>query len=344
VTGDLLLDVKIPGEPPTKERARTFVGGDQKSHTVTPGKTRAWEQMATAYFRIARPARPIVDGAPIALRITAVASRPARLREGVWADRPGRLPCVAAPDADNIAKIVMDALAPSRTSRKKAWICILRDDAVIVDAQIRKLYAAIGEKPHIRIQVFTWTPDADIDERYVVEEAPIDVGEPVEPVTLTGELTLAEARRTLEAAGAKGSTCPCCDQFVKRYSRPLNATMARSLLWLVKTAGPDCAWIDVGATAPAWLLRTKELATTRHWELIEERPREQDPEVVRGRKRTSGFWRPTSKGVAFARNELRVPSHVVLYNNQVEGWSKDEIGITDALGEHFNYAELMADR
>jgi Holliday junction resolvase RusA-like endonuclease len=364
-TGELLLDVKIPGEPPTKERARTFVGGDKKTRTITPAKTRSWEQAATAHFRLAR-GKKIADRTPVALRITAVASRTAKILKGPSADRPGRLPCLATPDVDNIAKIVMDALAPSRTSKKNAWICVLQDDTVVVDAQIRKFYVALGEKAHIRIQVYAWAPDADIDETYAVEDLPTDEdGEAKEAHDETHEAheahvvpgstavasfasfgeALTAARATLQEASfeSAGATCPCCDKFVKRYRRMLNATMARGLIWLVKASGPDLQWIHFNKVAPRELSnKGGSLATLIHWELVEQMPKNALPKEEQARKRTSGSWRPTAKGIAFARNQLQVPSHVHLYNDAIEGWSEKPIDIVQALGKAFHYGELMA--
>jgi Holliday junction resolvase RusA-like endonuclease len=374
--GKLLLDVKIPGTPPSKERARTFSTLQGKIRTVTPKKTRSWEQIATAHFRIAWGARKAIVKAPVSLLITAVMARPERLLEGAYKDRPGRLPCLTTPDVDNIEKIVMDALAPSRTTKKKAWICILANDSAVVDARTRKLYAAVGEKAHVRIQLFEWAPDedmlraleptadvtsddADEDEdrypgisalRHKVSESNGEPSSSLDPVVArysmldarSSSLTLAEARQAVRDVADEGSACPCCDQLVKRYRRPLNAIMARGLLWLVKASGPELQWIHVNAVAPKWLTnKGGSLATLSHWELIEQRPKEDLPAGERSTKRTSGFWRPTAKGVAFAGDTARVPSHVVLYDNQVEGWSDREIGIRDALGKAFDYGELM---
>jgi hypothetical protein len=74
-----------------------------------------------------------------------------------------------------------------------------------------------------------------------------------------------------------------------------------------------------------------------HWGLIEEKPKDEKKE-----SRTSALWRPTVRGVRFARNQILIPSHVVLYNNRVEGCSESTISIVEALGRKFDYAELMA--
>jgi hypothetical protein len=79
------------------------------------------------------------------------------------------------------------------------------------------------------------------------------------------------------------------------------------------------------------------LATLRHWKLIEQ---QEQPDGERSKK-ASGFWRPTELGVNFVRRMARVPSHVVLYNNEVEGFTETTTDIEEALGKHFDYAELM---
>ena len=343
--GRKLLDVTIPGNPPTKERARTFQKADGGSRTVTPKKTRTWEKTATAHFRLAWGNKPVIRDEPVALFVTAIVARPASMLTGSWADKKGRLPCLKTPDIDNIEKIVMDALAPSRTTRKKAWICVLNDDAIVVDATIQKRYAAIGEKAHTRIELFAWQEDRlwpevrtldDLVHRVGPEGAAACAGAPGET---DFDRTLVEAREALLFVMEDGGICPCCDQFVKRYRRKLNATMARGLIWLVKASGDNLQWIHVNSTGPSWLTnKGGTLATLVHWGLIEEKPKEDKPSA----SRTSGSWRPTLKGVQFAKNELRVPSHVVLYNDQVEGWSGSEASIVDALGKRFHYGELMS--
>jgi|TARA_R110000823_G_scaffold265778_2_gene385649 hypothetical protein len=129
--------------------------------------------------------------------------------------------------------------------------------------------------------------------------------------------------------------CPCCKQRCKIYKRKLNATMARGLLWLVRKSGDDRDWVNI-QEGPLWLLRTKELPTTGHWGLVEKRPNKDTT------KRTSGIWRPTPQGIAFARGEIEVISHVHLYNNVAYDVGHTErIGIIDALGDKFDYQELM---
>lgn len=137
-----------------------------------------------------------------------------------------------------------------------------------------------------------------------------------------------------------GLACPACGQFAKEYKRKLNSTMVRGLIWLVQAAGPDLDWIHVQTKGPHWLVSKGGcLATTAHWKLAERRP--VDP---REGKRASGIWRPTRLGSDFVHLRAQVPSHVYLYDNVVQGFSTEQIGVVEALGKHFNYHELMAAR
>jgi len=141
---------------------------------------------------------------------------------------------------------------------------------------------------------------------------------------------------TLDHA-SEGTVCPCCEQHVKIYRRKLNASMARSLLWLVRHCEVTKHWCDVPRQAPTWLLRSRELPKLAYWRLVETQPNTDDPT-----KRCSGIWRPTSEGRQFAYSRTVVPSHAEIYNGGVVGYSDTPTTIREALGERFDYSELMA--
>lgn len=165
-----------------------------------------------------------------------------------------------------------------------------------------------------------------------------------DPALFTGPLifnTLDEARDFVFAHWEDGAQCPCCDQQVKLYKRPLNSTMARGLIWLVQQAGTNRDWVEVSQDGPKWLVKAGgEFAKLYHWGLIEEMPK--DPKDTS--KRTSGIWRPTFKGVQFVMLRIKVPKRVFLYNNEVQGWDDEQVNIIDALGKKFDYQELMTGR
>jgi hypothetical protein len=95
-------------------------------------------------------------------------------------------------------------------------------------------------------------------------------------------------------------------------------------------------WVDIPTEAPKWLTSSNQHTTLRWWDLIERLPND-DPA-----KKHSGVWRPTQKGIDFARGVIQVPSYVIHYNNEVLRWSDEETTIQESLGKKFDYSETMA--
>lgn len=149
--------------------------------------------------------------------------------------------------------------------------------------------------------------------------------------------TLAQARQQVVDALDDGSTCPCCQQFAKRYKRKLYAAMARWLIWLVSQHRRNGGqWVDVNLdTAHEYRKGGGDFAKLAHWGLIQAKPND-DPD-----KRSSGLWRPTELGLGFVHGSVRVPTHVYLFNNEVSRFSDSEFGIEGALGEGFDWREVM---
>ena len=126
-----------------------------------------------------------------------------------------------------------------------------------------------------------------------------------------------------------------CDRFGIVYRINLNATMAKSLIWLSKQNGDRDGWVDVPITAPREVLRSNQLPTTKHWGLVERRPNT-DPKI-----KHSGMWRITDKGRQFVNNNLRVPRKVYIYNDVVEAWTPEDVCIEDCFAERFDYQDAM---
>jgi len=145
------------------------------------------------------------------------------------------------------------------------------------------------------------------------------------------EVTRERLRENLD----EGVTCPCCGQYAKRYKRKLNSSMAAALCWLWTHSG--YAWCDVPSQAPSWVLKAREYPKLAWWGLIEEKPKEEHH-----KGRTSGLWRVTQLGADFARSCVSVPRYAFVYNGTVEDFTTgDAISIRCALGDRFDYAELM---
>jgi hypothetical protein len=140
-------------------------------------------------------------------------------------------------------------------------------------------------------------------------------------------------RRVIEA---DGGYCPCCDRWGKIYRRPLNASMARALVWLVNAQHRGDGWVHVPSSAPMWLLRTQQLPALWMWNLVVGY-REKKSKLT-----TSGLWQPTRLGMLFASDQASVKRYVYVYNNEVLETDGEEISIRDALGDKYNYDEIMA--
>lgn len=129
------------------------------------------------------------------------------------------------------------------------------------------------------------------------------------------------------------TTCSCCGGAVGLYSRSLNASMAASLVWLVKHGGGG--WMDIPKNAPRYVLANREYPKLVYWGMIESQPNT-DPS-----KKGSGQWKVTQRGIDFANQRIRAPKHLWVYQNLVYARSRDDVSVVDALGTKFDYAELM---
>jgi len=93
------------------------------------GTAEAWKGDIIRAGRHVRPASPI--DTPVRISVALFLPRPKRLmRRG---DPDGPVWCPAKPDRDNAEKAVLDAL------KADGW---LRDDCIVVDGPVRKLYHA----------------------------------------------------------------------------------------------------------------------------------------------------------------------------------------------------------
>ena len=142
--------------------------------------------------------------------------------------------------------------------------------------------------------------------------------------------TLDEAKQWMRDQSATGARCPCCNQFVKVYRRKLNSSMARALIILYRH-GEDWVQFDHLVRESTTKL-SHDYIGLHYWGLTERHP-EKD-----------GYWRITEAGIFFARKRLRVESHAVIYDANLVRLDGDKINITDALGEKFDYNELMGER
>jgi len=141
-------------------------------------------------------------------------------------------------------------------------------------------------------------------------------------------------RGTIESGGGH---CPVCDRWGRVYSRPINRTMARSLMWLAYTKHDTYAWVDVANTAPRWVVQSNQLSTLRWWGLIERKPNEGGNNT-----KHSGVWRLTDKGFDFVHHSVPIPKHVFTYNDTVQGYGIGTVTFKDCFIDNFDYNAIMS--
>jgi len=159
------------------------------------------------------------------------------------------------------------------------------------------------------------------------------------------EMSLGDARAWLRARVQEGAECPCCRQFAKSYDRKLPSASARLLIALYRyddAEGREFVYLPplldrFGATILKGTPHQGGYGTlSHHWGLIEAQPGERED----GSNRV-GYWRVTDLGREFALERATVPKYARLYGNRLLGLHGEPISIQDALGNKFNYRELM---
>lgn len=137
------------GQPRHRTRIMRLRGKVVQRHWV-PDEVHAWKASLRARADVvlsrAGVARPM-PCANILVRIDAYFPRPARL------NGPGAILRPATPDADNVAKIVIDALATIFTpDRRRLWAGPWDNDAVVHLGACLRWYAPAGGVPGVLVR------------------------------------------------------------------------------------------------------------------------------------------------------------------------------------------------
>lgn len=126
-----MIQFVIMGEPQGKGRPRFARSG----HTYTPEKTAAYEKAAALAYKRRYQGKSFEKGVPLEMRIRAYCKVPQSASKAKRADMlSGMIRPIKTPDADNIAKIICDALNG----------VAYHDDAQIVRIAVEKYYGATG--------------------------------------------------------------------------------------------------------------------------------------------------------------------------------------------------------
>ena len=140
-----------------------------------------------------------------------------------------------------------------------------------------------------------------------------------------------DARKEIMEKRGEGCVCPVCDQFVKVYKRKINAILAKQLLMAHRKY--ESQWFHIRDMD----YFTTDWAVLHHFDLITPQPHNAGDEG----KKSSGWWKITARGAAFCQKEIEIFSHILVYNNEMIGFSGTHVSIDDCLGAKFDYNELM---
>jgi len=159
---------------------------------------------------------------------------------------------------------------------------------------------------------------------------------------LDGYISIKDAKKNVFDNYEEGIECPVCGQYVRRYKRKITSSMAYALIliyWYFKS-NPDETWLHVEnhfkklAISPA--IRG-DFPKMRFWKLIERKEGEKEDSNP-----NAGYYTITERGKQFAENKIKVPKHAYIFNDNVEEFSDIDISIEDALGNNFDYGEMMS--
>jgi len=143
-----------------------------------------------------------------------------------------------------------------------------------------------------------------------------------------------QREKTFDAIEETGATCPNCGQHAEMYKKTIPSSSAVFLCSLVKkieeTNEPaihfnDCKYFHRG------------YADLQYWDLAHTFKSKDSKDS----KKWTGYWRPTKKGIDFAKGNISVPKYIHVYNNQVVHVEKigEKISIYDALRDRLSFVE-----
>ena len=143
---------------------------------------------------------------------------------------------------------------------------------------------------------------------------------------------MSEAKEYLKDNWYTGVDCPCCGQFVKRYKRKLTTSMAVGLISLFNQSSGMGEEVHIKKIKG---VNGGEFAQLKRWGLVSDSFNNDTS------KRTSGMWTITDKGKQFVLGFIRVPMYCETYNGKTLSFSNESTDIRQALGNRFNYKEMM---
>jgi Holliday junction resolvase RusA-like endonuclease len=133
------ISFNVDGIPKGQPRPKAFSRGGIAS-VYDPGTAEGWKGCIVMAGRDKRPETPIEQ--PITLKIVFYMPRPKSMEGKKFASEA--IPCTKKPDADNMAKAVMDCLT------QDGW---WRDDSYVYRLVVVKNVAAKGARPGAVVEI-----------------------------------------------------------------------------------------------------------------------------------------------------------------------------------------------
>ena len=142
------IDIRftIPGPPVAKGRPKVYSrkkkNGQTFTRATTPKKTETYEAIVASAAAHAFEDVPYTVAHPVRVELLIVLQRPKRLKRRK--DPDGLMPAPVRPDADNVAKAVLDGM-----EHGGAWT----NDCVVTDLHVRKCYSERTGKARVEVRV-----------------------------------------------------------------------------------------------------------------------------------------------------------------------------------------------
>ena len=135
-----MIEITIPTVPVAQPRQRhANIGGHIRNYIPKDNPVWAFKAAAQVAAAAAYQGQPLDH--PLRVDVVFVMPRPKSM---IWKRRPmPRAPFGKKPDRDNLEKSLYDSL------NGLLW----RDDSLICDGRVQKVYAAGDEQPHVEISI-----------------------------------------------------------------------------------------------------------------------------------------------------------------------------------------------
>lgn len=134
----------------------------------------------------------------------------------------------------------------------------------------------------------------------------------------------------------KGFKCSCCGQFVKTYHRKLNSSMVQVLILIYRSGKLDYFHVENFLKSLNKGDLRADFHKLRYWGLIKKKVEQREDGSAR-----NGFYRITPAGIMFVEGKITVRGTILIFNNEFQGFEGENINIYQALGNKFDYNQLM---